>query len=117
MQVGVDQRQELPRGEVGIVDVEIAGMGKPREARGKRRPGLARAVLAPAREQLGIAVAFVLDQPAQELAVAAADAVGVEPEGEGGEVGFEIAGMIGEGGKRGEEAGIGSARSRRRRQP
>ena len=75
MQVGVDQSQELPRGKVGVVDVEMAGMGKPREAGGKRRPGLAWTVLAPAGKKLGIAVAFGLDQPAQEFAVAAAHAV------------------------------------------
>ena len=75
MQVGIDQRQELARGEIGIVDVEMAGMGKPGEAGGECRPGLARTVLAPAGEQFGIALAFVLDQLAQELAVAVADAV------------------------------------------
>ena len=92
MEVGIDQSQELPRGKVGIVDVEIAGMGEAGEAGGKGRPGLAGAVLPPAGEQFRIALAFVLDQPAQELAVAAAHAVGVEPESEGGEVGFEIPG-------------------------
>ena len=108
MQVGIDQRQELPGGEIRIVDVEMAGKRQPGESGGKRGPGLARTVLSPAREQLGIALALVLDQPAQELAVAAADAVGVEAKGEGGEVGLEIVRMIGEGGERREEAGIGA---------
>ena len=117
MQVGVDQRQELPCGEIRIVDVEMAGKRQPGKSGGKCRPGLARTVLAPAGEQLGIALAFVLDQPAQELAVAAADAVGVEAKGEGGEVGLEIARMVGEGGERREEAGIGALGDVARRRP
>ena len=108
LQIGIDQGQELPGGDVGIVDVEIAGIGEPGEARGERRPGLAGTVLAPVREQFGIALALGLDQPAQELAVAIADAVAVQPEGEGDEVGFEILWLVGKGGERGEEAGIGA---------
>ena len=107
-QVGVDQSEELPCRKVGVVDVEVARMGEAREAGGKGRPGLAGAVLPPAGEELRIALAFVLDQPAQKFAVAAAHAVGVEPEGEGCKVGLEVVRMIREGGKGREEAGIGA---------
>ncbi len=90
----------------GIVDVEMAGKREPGEARGQRRPGLARTLIAPAGEELGIALALDLDQLAQELAVAVAYAILVEANGEGDELGLEIDGLIGKSAKVGKDAGI-----------
>ena len=75
LQIGIDQRQELARGDVGIVDVE-----KPAWARRAKRAASAAQVLpgtlfAPVGEEFGIALAFGLDQLAQEFSVAVADAV------------------------------------------
>ena len=52
MQFRVDQREELPRGDIGVVEFEVAAMGKAGEAGGEGCPCLARSVLAPCRRRV-----------------------------------------------------------------
>ena len=75
-------------------------MGELGEARRDRRPWLPRTMLAPGREQLGIALALGLDQLAERRSLAIADAVLGEPLGEADELGLEVLRTIGEGRER-----------------
>ena len=102
-----DQAHELARGEIGIVEVEMAAMGEPRQPRRNGRPDAARPPFAPSLEELRITLAFGLDQLQERRRTPVAQAIGGKPPGEGGQLRLEILGVVRESRQRGEQAGIG----------